>query len=232
MLTNDQRIYERAIVFGHYERSGSLTLPELKAGAGLPWGGYKYRVHQLSSAVGLEQLKTYPKQMAEIDRSMNYFWDLLEGVPGIRAHRPRKGSGSTMGGWYAAHGLYRGEELGGLSINRFCQAVSAEGCGTSAGCNGSLHTHPLLNSVDVYGEGRPTNVPRGASARRKPATLPVAESIQERVFYVPWFKKFRPAIIRQYAAAFRKVAENHKELLAGDVNRTKVVGSAGLFNRR
>ena len=45
---------------------------------------------------------------------MNYFWDLLEGVPGLRAHRPPAGSGSTMGGWYAAHGLYVPEELGGL----------------------------------------------------------------------------------------------------------------------
>ena len=37
---------------------------------------------------------------------------VLEGVPGIRAHRPPKGSGSTMGGWYAARGLYRAKELG------------------------------------------------------------------------------------------------------------------------
>ena len=100
LLTNNQRIYERAILFGHYERHSFLTLKEHKSGAGLPWGGYKYRMHQLSSAMGMEQIKNYPAQMAEIDRAMNYFWDLLENVPGIRAHRPPKDSGCTMGGWY------------------------------------------------------------------------------------------------------------------------------------
>jgi len=235
MLTNDRRIYERAIAFGHYERHSTLTLPDLKAGAGLPWGGYKYRMHQLSSAVGIEQVKNYPKQMAEIDKSMNYFWDLLEGVPGIRAHRPRKGSGSTMGGWYAAHGLYRGEELGGLSISRFCEAVRAEGGSASAGCNSALHLHPLMNCVDVYSVGRPTriaNLPRGIDVREKRGRLPVTEGIQERVFSIPWFKKYRPGIIRQYAAAYRKVAENYRSLLPGDNKAKTVSGSAGLSARR
>jgi len=234
LLTNDRRIYERAIVFGHYERHNQLTLKELKAGAGLPWGGYKYRMHQLSAAVGIEQVKNYPKQMAEIDKAMNYFWDLLKGVPGIHAHRPRKGSGNTMGGWYSARGLYRGEELGGLSISRFCEAVRAEGGSASPGCNFVLHRHPLLNSVDVYGEGRPTrlaNLPRGVDIRQQQGSLPVSEGIQERVLTIPWFKKYRPKIIRQYADAYRKVAENYTSLLAGDKKTKTVSGSAGLFAR-
>lgn len=234
MLTNDRRIYERAVVFGHYERHSRLTLKELKAGAGLPWGGYKYRMHQLSSAVGIEQVKNYPKQMAEIDKAMNYFWDQLEGVPGIRAHRPPQGSGSTMGGWYAARGLYRGEELGGLSVVRFCEAVRAEGGVASPGCNSPLHLHPLLNNIDVYGEGRPTrvaNLPRGVDIREKPGSLPVAEGIHERVFGIPWFKKYRPNIIRQHAAAYRKVAENYQGLLPGDVKTQAVAGSTGLSAR-
>ena len=45
LCTNDQRIYERAIAFGHYERHGdSITLPDLKALAGLPLGGVKHRM--------------------------------------------------------------------------------------------------------------------------------------------------------------------------------------------
>ena len=46
LVTNDRRIYERAIIFGHYERhSFAITYGDLKAGAGLPWGGCKYRMH-------------------------------------------------------------------------------------------------------------------------------------------------------------------------------------------
>ena len=49
--------------------------------------------------MGRVQLKHYDRRMAEIDRAMNRFWDLLEDTPGVRAHRPPAGSGSTMGGW-------------------------------------------------------------------------------------------------------------------------------------
>jgi perosamine synthetase len=52
--------------------------------------------------MGRVQLKHYNRRMAEIDSAMNRFWDLLEGTPGVRAHRPPAGSGSTMGGWCVA----------------------------------------------------------------------------------------------------------------------------------
>jgi len=230
MATNDKRIYERAIAFGHYARHNDLTLGDLKAGAGLPWGGYKYRMHQLTSAMGRVQLKYYRKSMAEIDKAMNYFWDLLEGVPGIKAHRPPKGSGTTMGGWYSPHGLCRPEELKGLSIQRFCEAVRAEGAPCVPGCNRALHLHPIFNTIDVYSQGKPTrmaNSPAGIDVRQPLGSLPVSEGIQERVFTIPWFKHYRPRIIEEYAYAFRKAAENYEELLPGDIERDDSIGGWG-----
>ncbi len=234
-ITNDQRIYERAVIFGHYERTGELTLEELAAGRGLPWGGYKYRMHQLTSAMARVQLKNYPTQMAEIDRAMNYFWDLLEGLPGVRPHRPPQGSGSTMGGWYAAHGHYRPEEIDKLSVHRFCQAVNAEGIPVSPGCNKALHLHPLFNTIDVYRQGKPTriaNLPEGVDIRQPLGSLPVSEGIQARVFYIPWFKLYRPEIIKEYAEGIRKVIENYKELLPGDPGNPPDSGGWGLTRRR
>lgn len=214
LITNDQAIYERAAAFGHYERTASLTDPELKRFAGLPLGGHKYRMHQLSSAVGRVQLRHYQQRMEEIQRAMNYFWDRLDGVPGLRAHRPPSGSGSTMGGWYAAHGLYVPEELGGLSVQRFCEAVRAEGVWTRAGANFLLHLHPLLNEADIYGHGKPTRLAHADRDVRQPAgSLPVSEALPERVYNIPWFKHYRPQIIEEHAAAFRKVAEAAEELL-------------------
>jgi len=232
MTTNDRTVYERAVLFGHYERhSSELTVEELRAGFGLPWGGYKYRIHQLTSAVARVQLKHYPERMAEIDRAMNYFWDLLDGTPGIRAHRPPKGSGLTKGGWYIPVGHYRSEELGGLSIARFCEAVEAEGVpGCSPGCNLPLHRHPLFSSVDVYGQGRPTriaNLPPGVDVRERVGSLPVSEEINQKVFKVPWFKRYRPEAIRDHAEALRKVATRSGELLPGDSKTGVSVGGWG-----
>jgi len=232
MLTNDQAVYERAIAFGHYERHSELTLPELKAGAGLPWGGYKYRMHQLSSAVGLVQLKKYPGETAEIDKAMNYFWDLLEGAPGIRPTRPPKGSGTTMGGWYNPLGHYCSEKLKGLSLSRFCEALKAEGVPTNPGCNKALHLHPLFNTIDVYRHGKPTRIANSTGdLRQTPGSLPVAEGIQDKVFGVPWFKRYYPKIIKEYAGAVKKVVENHRALLPGDKGNPADAGNWGLTFR-
>jgi dTDP-4-amino-4,6-dideoxygalactose transaminase len=190
-----------------------VTLKELKPFAGVPLGGFKYRMMQFASALGRVQLRVYDKQIAEIQKAMNHFWDLLEGVPGLRAHRPPQGSGSTMGGWYAARGLYVQEELGGLPLAKFCEAVTAEGAGTSPGANFPLNTHAVFREADVYHEGRPTNL---AHTRRKlnqgEGTMPVSESIFDIAYGVPWFRRYRPRLIKQYANAYRKVAEHADEL--------------------
>jgi hypothetical protein len=176
------------------------------------------------------QLRNYAEQMAEIDKAMNHFWDLLEGVPGLGDHRPTE-EGTTKGGWYAAHGLYHRAELEGLSITRFCQAVTAEGAPCSPGCNKALHEHPVFNTVDVYGQGKPTriaNLPDGIDVRQPPGSLPVAEGIQHGTYRVPWFKHYRPQSIEQYALAFRKVAENFEELLIDDPGDPPELGRWGL----
>ncbi len=228
LTTNDREIYDRAIAFGHYDMysAENIETEYLKPWAGLPLGGYKFRVNQLSSAMGRVTLKYYDGYVAEIQQAMNYFWDLLEGAPGIAAHRPAKDSGSTMGGWYAARGLYRPEEVGGLSISRFAQAVSAEGARCGPGTNNPLHLHPLFHEADVYGHGKPTVIANSNRDVRQPrGSLPASESIGGRAFSIPWFKKFRPQIIEEYAAAYRKAAENYAELLEDDVGNQGEIGS-------
>jgi len=228
LATADRSIYERAMTLGHYERftPDAVRDETLKRFAGLPLGGYKFRMHQLSSAVGRVQLKYYNERMAEIDKAMNYFWDLLEGVPGIRPHRPPKGSGTTMGGWYAARGHYVPEELGGLSVTRFCEAVRAEGADMcTPGCNLPLHLHPLFTEADVYGHGKPTRIAHSErDVRQYKGELPVSEAFPSRVFAVPWFKRFRKEQIEAYALAYRKAALHYEELLKDDPGTPPMLG--------
>ncbi len=237
LVTDDRGMFERAVAWGHYERFAtpeSVESPELKPLAGLPLGGHKYRIHQLSSAVGRVQLKHYDARAQEIRKAMNYFWDLLEGVPGIRAHRTDpKDPSTTMGGWYSAHGLYAPEELGGLSVTRFAEAVRAEGCSCTPGANKPLHLHALFNTADIYGDHRPTRIAFSDRDIRQPeGSLPVSEKIMSRTYSVPWFKKFYPEVIEMYAGAFRKVAENYKALLPGDPGDGPTLGGWHFFAHR
>jgi perosamine synthetase len=235
LVTDERSRYERAAALGHYERfNDTIESPDLKPWIGLPLGGYKYRMHQMSSAVGRVQLRHYDARMDDIQAAMNGFWDRLEGTPGIAAHRPAKGSGSTMGGWYAAHGHYRPEELGSLSASRYCEALRAEGVTDAApGANRLLHLHPLFNEADVYGHGRPTRLAHtDRDVRQPPGSLPETERAVNRVVWIPWFKKPRFEQIDEYVAAFRKVSAGYRELLAGDKGNPPEVGGWHFFTRR
>jgi hypothetical protein len=161
---------------------------------------------------------------------MNYFWDPLEGVPGLRAHRVPANSDSNMAGWYAPHGLYDPEALGGLSVTQFAEAVRAEGTDCSPGINKPLHLHPLLNTCDVYGHDRPTRIAfSNRDLRQPPGSLPQSEKIGALTYSIPWFKHYDRAIIEQHANAFRKVAEKYESLLAVDPGNPPDLGGWHFF---
>jgi Predicted pyridoxal phosphate-dependent enzyme apparently involved in regulation of cell wall biogenesis len=231
LVTDDTEIYERAIALGHYERfDAGIRTEYLKPYIGLPLGGYKYRMNQLSSALGRVQLKYYDKRCEEIRKSVNLFWDILEGAPGIRAHRVKKDSDSNMAGWYIPMGFYISEELEGLSITRFTEAVRAEGFDNCwPGCNVPMHLHPLFTTCDVYGHGKPTRIANSDyDVRRYDNSLPVSEKTNARVFKAPWFKTFNEEVIMTYASAFIKVVRNYKQLLEGDKGDPATIGKWNL----
>jgi len=219
LSTNDRKIFEHAMAFGHYKRlPDCVTDPELAKSVGMPLGGYKFRMNQWSSAMGLVQLKYYPQRMQEIQDAMNRFWDLVEDVPGVRSHRPPKDCGTTMGGWYHPIGHYVPEELGGLSSKTFAEALRAEGVPAktefnAAEVNAPLHLHAVMNDMDVYGDGKPTRIAfADRDLRQGPGSLPVTEGLAGHVITVPWFKHDRPESIERYAAGFRKVSRHAAEL--------------------
>ena len=215
LVTDDEEIRQRAIAFAHYRRHNELTHEQLKQFAGVPLGAIKGRLNQMCSAMGRVQLKYYPERIAEIQKGMNRFWDLLADVPGLKEHRTDPASDSTMGGWYNPIGQFVPEELGGLSVERFIQAVEAEGGRICRGINFPLHLHPTFTQADIYGEGKPTQQAVGTrDLSRPPGSLPVSERAGTLSFGIPWFKHDRPEIIEQYANAYRKVVSQADALLS------------------
>ncbi|MBE6696253.1 MAG: hypothetical protein E7587_07355 [Ruminococcaceae bacterium] len=185
----------------------------LKPFVGLPLSGLKGRVNQTCSAMARVQLKYYDERTAEIRRAMNYFFDQLEGLPGIHPVRVDESTGSNMAGWYIPAVTYRAEELGGLDVNVFCAAVRAEiGIHISIGGNFPLHNHKMFKDFDLTNIGKPTRI---AFADRDVRETDSALAPSEKVMMlgVPWFKKFYPEYIDYIAAGFRKVALNADQLL-------------------
>ena len=218
LVTSDRRIYERAIAYCHYERNNEKNIvdsEELKSFLHISLGGYKGRANQLCTAIGRVQLKYYDQRCARIREAMNYFWDQLEGLPGIRAIRVDESTGSNMAGWYCPHGRYYPEQLHGLSVQRFCEALTAEGVKSKPGANFCLHTHKLFKTFDANHLGRPS---RSAYNDRDLGAMDDAcdPSLEKYCFSVPWFIHPEKEWIDRYAAAIRKVIENHMQLLEED----------------
>ena len=217
LVTDDRKLYERALAYGHYERNNpkNITDPELSLYPHIALGGVKGRANQLSCVLGLGQLHHFDERMAEVDKAMQYFCDGLEGMRGLHPIRPEKNSGSTMGAWYLPQGTYKPHELGGLSSGRFAEAVRAETNGLHCweGGNFCLHTHEFFRSFDFYGIGKPSRI---AFADRDVRELDAACAPSEKVFCVslPPFKKYLPEHIDKYIEAYRTVAENYDQLLS------------------
>ena len=73
--------------------------------------------------------------------------------------------------------------------------------------NELLHLKPIFNDADIYGHGLPTRIANSRSdIRQDRGSLPVTELMVDRVISVPWFKHYRPEVIKQYADAFIKVS--------------------------
>src|SRR5437868_7094704 len=94
------------------------------------------------------------------------------------------------------------------------------------GCAGSPASRPApprLNRAAISHPGKPTRIANSDRDVRQPAgSLPVTESMLERIYGIPWFKHYRPQIIEEHALAFRKVAEHADELL-GSPSRPELV---------
>jgi len=240
LTTNDQEVYERAIAWGHYERFGGQGLntrdakfasKDLQPFYGLPLGGNKYRMHQMSSAVGRVQLQHYDKRVEKIRIAHQYFWSLLEDVPGLHPHRTTDPE-SNMAAHYEARAHYHPEEVGGLSLTRLVEAMKAEGYEDCVpGLLRPLHTHPVFNTADVYQDGKPTRIAfSDRDLREKPEEFPISSRLNGRAVTIPWFKHFWPEYIEEYALAFRKVLLQADLLLEGDPGNEPINSNQGAIN--
>jgi len=214
MLTNDQEIYERATVFGHYGRIATrCEMEEYKSLSGLPLGGHKYRLNGFCAALGKVQLEKYPGILEQKVKAAQIWWDALEDVPGIVPHRPRW-ENSTLGGWYAAHGLYDVDAAPeNLPLKAFARAVGAEGTSCGPGGYGGMHMHPAYQNYEIYHEGKPTCIAHAdRDTRCKKGDLPHTEAAAGRAYSVPRFGIADEEYILQCADAYRKVLEHADEV--------------------
>ena len=217
LVTDDWEIYRRVVRWGQYERIGRCWSPEEFARTKkLPVGGVKNRLNQCCAAIGIEQLKKYDSECAEIEKAMLYYWDKVKDVKGLGLMYPSYAN-SNKAGWYYSRAHYDPEAFGGVTAEAFAAALNAEVGGRrfDDGINFPLHTSSIFNDEDLFGNGKPPSLrhlPAGVTPAGLTGSLPVSERVTGRILGDPAFKHFNAEQIDRFAEAVHKVAANVESL--------------------
>lgn len=216
-VTNNAELFDRMLTLSHYGgRVERDSLTDRYVRFAFTGFGPKYRVHPLAAAIAQGQLKHLDEHIEARRQNLEYLTDGLSGIPGITP--PYTAAYVTRGAWYGYRLLYDQEQMGGVSKERFMAALRAEGVEVDVERYRLLHFEPVYQGPEVAGTcPYPPPEVRARMCTYKEGDFPVAEAIYSRLMSLPTFT-YQPCweLLDQYAAAFRKVADNISQLQADD----------------
>ena len=209
LLTEDDEIFYRSLLFGQYNNRCKNEIPRdhplfKYAVTGM---GLKLRIHPIAAAIAEYGLLRLDEVLAGRRKTAARMSSALSGLPGIEVPSVPDG---VCPSWYGYMLRYRSEQLGGLSRERFHQAVVAEGC-TEFDMPGStrpLNLHPLFQVPEGLFPGY------AGLVKYRPGDFPAAERYHATSFKLPvWHRPDDEEISDLYVNAIRKVVEHHRDLL-------------------
>lgn len=222
VTTNIREFYERQLIYCHLHRGGiteEFTNPEYR-GFESEVLGLKWRAHPLALALAMVSLKSLEYRNRRRTEYRKKLFDALRDIPGVEpVHTYKK---SKPAGFYAGlRAIYHPEELGGLSVKKFVEAMRAEGAPIIKGGYGIDQLEHLrmifTRGFDLWGHSRG---PLGGEFLGLPpfkvykkGDFPVAESLVDKVLTLPAYIEPKEGFVEQYVGAFRKVTANYKFLL-------------------
>jgi dTDP-4-amino-4,6-dideoxygalactose transaminase len=211
LLTGSREVYERALMLGHFGRrvKDEITRDELRPFVETGFG-HKYRMHPLAAAIALTQLRRLDQRNEQRRRNLDLLSTLLEPVPGVRP--PVTLPGRTRGGWYGYKATYLPEQLAGLPMARYLDALRAEGVQVKRPGSPPLHRLPLFRLPRTKAAELGLPVPAGPGAVAVTPDCPVADEVYPTLLSLPTFSGPCEPVVRQYADAFAKVAAHHRDL--------------------
>ncbi|MCD6593574.1 DegT/DnrJ/EryC1/StrS family aminotransferase [Candidatus Bathyarchaeota archaeon] len=224
VCTNNRELYERQLIYCHLHRAGvtkELTNPAYRLFDSEVLG-LKYRAHPLALALARISLKSLPYRNKRMRENRAKIFSELRKLPGLEpVHDYEK---ANPGGFYGGFKvIYKPEELGGLPIEKFIEAMRAEGAPirarmVSSSGPGLEHLHNIfIKGFDLWGHNRG---PLGGEwcglppfKGYKKGDFPVAEKMMNRVLTLPALIDPKEGFLEQYIKAFKKVTSNYESLL-------------------
>jgi dTDP-4-amino-4,6-dideoxygalactose transaminase len=219
LITDNEEYYERAVLLGHYER-----VPELKSERYRKYHpdypqaptsfGYKYRMHPLGAAIARVQLKKLDDWNAARRRNLTYLTKAMQEIGG--GLEPPAEAPDTRRAWINFICQYFPDRMGGVTRERFAEALHAEGLPVTYGRTGyaPVYWNPLYRERAMWAEGVPFDSPyvkRRVEYRK--GDCPEAEALWQRTVALPSFPNAcSPALLEECVTAIAKVTACHEQL--------------------
>ncbi|THV37622.1 DegT/DnrJ/EryC1/StrS family aminotransferase [Glycomyces buryatensis] len=210
LVTDDEDIYERALLLGHFRvrAEQGVRSPGMRQFADTGWG-LNYRMHPFSAVMANATFDRLDEVVERRRERHGRLLELLRVAPGV--DEPHVGPEVTMGAWYGIKPRYRPEELDGLPIDLYIEALRAEGVKIGRPGSAPLHLSPMFNGASAERMPFAGSPPEGRRAYL-PGDLPVSESIHDCALSLPTFTYEPLEIVEQYGEAFAKVADGLDDL--------------------
>ncbi len=214
LLTNEQEIYERATLLGHFKVRAmeEVTSEKYRPFFGTGYG-LNYRMHPLAAGLAGAQFKRLEHYLEGRNSNLLYLSSQLKGIPGISP--PVVHDYVTRHAWFTYRPFYKPQELEGLSLSTYSKALQAEGVPIQKASSLPLHLEPLFQVEDdgshTYGRTASGNS-SPARQRYQQGDFPHSEQYAQSTCTLPPFTEPMPHVMDQFAEAFSKVAE-HAPLL-------------------
>lgn len=210
VVTNNKEFYYRALLLGHYNKRCKQEIPTSHplyrySTTGM---GLKYRAHPLAIALAFETFKKLDIYLATRDRFAKKIITALKNVSGLI---PPHIMDNIQPSWYALIFQYQPEAFQNLAIEKFFEAIKAEGL-TEADRPGS--TSPL-NLLPLF--QNPTELfPAYKNSRfsYSPGEFPRAEQFYQNAIKFPvWAEPKNVRMVESYIRGIKKVSDNYQQLL-------------------
>jgi perosamine synthetase len=214
--TNNRHYYERVLAYGHFNRyniAQELTEPPLNQLTVATWGMIKFRVTNLSLVIGLVALDSLEYRNRRVKENYDQLLGLIADVACLQPAKsyPRAQNAGFYGNLRV---IYRPEVLGGLSPERFAQAVAAEGASLGGRNYDGYHlTPPFDTGMAFYDDGRGPISPAQGYQPQGRGSLPNAERVIPNILALPTMIDPPEGYVEAFAAALKKVEANHGDLL-------------------
>lgn len=202
MLTDSDEVYNRALLLGHYNKRCKQEIPKSYSLSAFSQTGFgqKFRAHPLAIAMANQQFTHLDEWIEQKSQyAAQYIAELGDckflAMPYFQNSQPS---------WYAFVMQYDGTRANGVKIEKFVEALQAEGLSEVdlPGSTGPIHNLPLFVSPEQ-------SFPRLYQKEQNLALhFPVAERFYNSAIKIPvWAFQQDAEVVAAYIQGFKKVID-------------------------